>query len=146
MTTRINIEKINYLDLGNTFGKQNICEYYFLAVLLFWVCVYYLSPQGFLLSRMMPETCIRLQVNGVMLKALLQYLWQFPSSRFLSLSHFISKDEIPARRKRERKWYMMNDAAHWIEWNWIEFLYFKLAQTYIKKHSSHHMTCLINAN
>ena len=33
-----------------------------------------------------------------------------------------------------------------LELKWIEFLYFQLAQIYIKKHSSHHMICLINAN
>ena len=58
-----------------------------------------------LLSRIMPETCIRVKVNSLcnnihnskQLWILLRYLCQFPSSPFLNLSYFTAKDKITAK-------------------------------------------------
>ena len=59
------------------------------------VYVYVLPPQGLLLSRIMPKTCIRMQVSDAW-RTSLQCLFQFPSSPFLNLSYFTFKDETPA--------------------------------------------------
>ena len=49
------------------------------------VCVHVLLAQRSLMSRMMPKICIRVQVNNVMLRTLLQCFCQFPPSLFLNL-------------------------------------------------------------
>ena len=54
------------------------------------VCVYVLPPQGILLSRMMPKTCIRVQFNDVTLRISLWCLCLFTSFPFLDLSYFTS--------------------------------------------------------
>ena len=80
------------------------------------VCFYVLLPQGFLLSRMMSEACIRIQVNDVLLRKVLGCLCQFSSFPFLNLSYFTSKDEISAHCNLESEWYMMNIVEQW----WME--------------------------
>ena len=79
------------------------------------VCVYVLPRQGLWLFEMMPETCVSVQLNNVMLSRLLQCLCQFPSSPFLNLSYFTSKDENSIHRKLERKRYVNDATQKWMK-------------------------------
>ena len=87
------------------------------------VFIYVLPRQGLLLSRMMSETCIKVQVNDVMLRTLLRCLCQSPSSPLLNLSYFTSKDKNSIHRKTKRKWYTNDAAQRWMKWHKFDIGY-----------------------
>ena len=111
--------------LFNSFNIQNSCSICFQCVCLYECMCLCLCPStsGLLLSRMIPETRMKVQVNDVMLRTLMRCLYQFPlSSNFLHLlPYFTSKTKLrhTVNWRENDIWWM---TPHSDEWNdiWLQ--------------------------
>ena len=113
----ITINIIGFVILGTIVNNNKQCRlssalchnglYVYKAMQDRWLMCMFMSfhLKGLLLSRMIPETCIRVQINNVMLRTLLQCLCQIPLSLILNLPYFTYKEKTLAQHYKERKWY-----------------------------------------